>query len=99
MKNIWNKEEIQNQHGHIIIKNSVSKPFKDLGYARTVTFKIGFGKMKYGLCNILTDGWYHDVCNTAEEFAEFLNKDEIGYRPITKEEFIELLLSTNQNFY
>lgn len=100
MKNIWTAKEIEAQHGHIIIRNSASKPFKDLAYARTVVFKIGFAKKKYGLCNLLTDGWYHDVADTSQEFADHLNNDDIGYRPITKEEFVELVeASAKQIFY
>jgi len=91
MKNIWTAKEIEAQHGHLIIRNDASKPFKDLGFARTVVFKIGFGKMKYGLCNILTDGWYHDVADAAQEFADHLNADERGYRPLTKDEFLQLV--------
>ncbi len=91
MKNIWTAKDIENQHGLIIIRDDASKPFKDLAFARTVVFKIGFGKKNFGLCNILTDGWYNDIADTAQEFADYLNSDESGYRPITKAELLQLI--------
>lgn len=91
MKHIWTTEEIITQHGKLIIRNNISKPFKNLAFARTVVFKIGFSKLRYGLCSILTDGFYCDVANTPQEFVDYLNSDEIGYRPLTKDEFLQLV--------
>lgn len=102
MKNIWTEEDIKSQQGIIIIRNDATKPLKDLGFARTVVFKIGFSHVgkKYGLCNILTDGWYHGVADSHKELADYLNADEKGYRPLTKEEFLQLVDDgKNQIFY
>jgi len=100
MKTIFTKNEIS--VGMFIIKNSAKKTLKDLSFATTVTFKIGFSntdKFKYGMCNILTDGWYCGLANTLDELCEYLNKDEDGFRPLTKDEFTLMLNSTNQGFY
>lgn len=100
MKNLFTEEELE--CGMFLVKNNAGKPFKDLGFARTVTFKTGFshdGEKKYGLSSVLTDGFYVGVANSLKELAEYLNEDEQGYRPLTKEELFQLVSSSNQGFY
>lgn len=99
MKNIWTAKEIEKQHGQLIIRNDATKPFKDLAFARTVTFKVGYGKMQFGICNILTDGWYSDIANSAKEFAAYLNSDKIGYRPLSKAELLQLIDDGEQQLF
>jgi len=110
MKNIWAPKDVT--AGLFIIRESSPKhPTKkgnssvpvpvNIGFARTVTYKIGFGQDKkkpYGLISVMTDGWYHDV-GTAEELCDKLNNDEYGYRPLTKEEMFKMLESSDQGFY
>lgn len=102
MKNLFTGEELE--CGMFIIKNSAGRPFEDLAYARTVTYKIGFSPNRkdedhYGLCSVMTDGFYANVSKSLKGLAEHLNKDEHGYRPLTKEELFQLVNSSNQGFY
>lgn len=100
MKNIFTKEELK--CGMFLVKNNAGKPFEDLAYARTVTFKVGFShdsKLKYGLSSVLTDGLYVGVAYSLEDMATYLNNDPDGYRPLTKDELFELINSSNQGFY
>lgn len=108
MKNIWRPENIV--AGLLIIRESSSKhPTKpsgvavpvDLGFARTVTYKIGWTHSKeepYGLISVLTDGMYIPI-GTKEQMCEHFNNDEYGYRPLTKEEMFKMLESSDQGFY
>lgn len=99
MKNIWKVEDIT--AGLFIIKESSTKKAKDLSFARTVTFKIGWENEKgspYGLINIMTDGWYYRI-GDKKALVDHLNKDEYGYRPLTKKEMFEMLESSDQGFY
>ncbi len=101
MKNIWTEKELE--CGMFIIRNDAGKiPFKDADFARTVVFKIGFSMgsdKKYGKISILTDGAYFGLRPTLKELADYLNEDERGYRPLTREELINLLKSSDQGFY
>jgi len=100
MKTIFTEKEIE--CGMFIIRNSSLKKSNDLSFARTVTFKIGFShesEKKYGICNFLTDGFYVGIAKDKKDLCEWLNNDEIGYRPLTKDEVIEMIKSTNQGFY
>ena len=100
MKNLFTAEELK--AGMLLVKNDAGRPFKDLGYARTVTYKIGHSydsNLKYGLSSVLTDGFYVGIANSLDELAEYLNKDEGGYRPLTKEELFQLVDYSTQGFY
>lgn len=105
MKNIWLPKDIE--AGLFIIRESSPKKSKDLGFAKTVVFKIGFVNVlendisvqKYCKISVLTDGFVAAIGNTKEEFANYLNDDKSGYRPLTKEEMIDLLNSSEQGFY
>lgn len=100
MKNIWQESDIV--AGRYIIKESSPKGSCDLSFARSVAFKIGFinsGDKKYGLTNCLTDGWFCPMAETKAEVAKMLNEDSYGYRPLTKEEYISMVHSTEQGFY
>ena len=98
MKNkiIWSANDIEKQHGILIIRESSPLGSTDIKFARTVTYKIGFSnqvseKTRYGKISIFTDGWFCPIANTAQEFADYLNNDEYGYRPLTKNEALLLL--------
>lgn len=100
MRTVFTEKEIE--CGMFIIKNSSPKKTKDLPFAKTVAFKIGFshyGDLKYGLCNFLTDGFYVGVAKDKKELCEHLNNDDVGYRPMTKEEVIQIINYSNQGFY
>lgn len=101
MKTIFDATKIATMCGLYIIRESASKPFKDIGFARTVTFKICYSVKNhtYHLCNILTDGCLIGEYKTTNELIEHLNNDEKGYRPLTKEEMWQMLKETNQGFY
>lgn len=47
---------------------------------------------KYGLCNVLTDGWTHWV-GSKEELCDYLNNNPYGetYRILTKEELFYII--------
>lgn len=100
MKNIFTVKELE--IGVFIIRNDAGKPFKDLTFARTVTYKVGYSQyrqQKYGLCSVLTDGFYVGVANSAKEMADYLNNHKVGFRPLTKDELFQLVNSSNQGFY
>jgi hypothetical protein len=100
MKNLFTEKELQ--CGMFLVNNSAGRPFKDLGLARTLTFKIGFSHdvdLKYGLSSVLTDGFYVGVANSLKDMATYLNNDVQGYRPLTKDELFELINSSTQGFY
>jgi hypothetical protein len=101
MKNIWTEKDIE--AGLYIIRESSPKGSANLSFARTVVFKIGFsfskGIPKYGKISCLTDGLFCPLGETTKDIADQLNADEIGYRPLTKEEYIKLIENTNQGFY
>lgn len=100
MKNIFTEHELK--CGMFIIKNNVGKPLEDLRFSRTVAFKVGFSHgsvKKYGLSSFLTDGFYSPISDSLKGLADYLNNDEEGYRPLTKDELIELIVSSDQGFY
>ena len=88
--------------GTFIIKNNVSNPIMDVGFASTMAFKVVFVvgqyEKQYGLCNFLTDGWVSLQAKTIGELAEQLNNDEYGYRYMTKDEVIQIIKSRTQGF-
>ena len=47
---------------------------------------------KYGMCNVLTDGWTHWV-GSKEELCDYLNNNPYGetYRILTKEELLYII--------
>ena len=100
MKNriIWEEKDIE--CGLFIVRESANLEIND-GFKTTVCFKLGYCRdtdKKYGLCNFLTDGWYHSIGKTKQEVVEYLNNDEYGYRPLLKTEVIELFTKFNQGF-
>ena len=106
MKNIWKESDLIS--GLYIVRESSPKGSTDLGFKRTVCFKLGFcsqietglygDKGSWGYISFLTDGWYCHL-GSKEAVLKVLNEDEYGFRPLTKEEYIELINSTNQGFY
>jgi hypothetical protein len=100
MKNIFTKEEIR--LGMALIRNDVGKPIIDNDFARTVTMKVSHsvdnGKVRYGVSFPLSCGLYAQL-GSMDDVLEYINEDRFGYRPITKEEYIQLVESSNQNFY
>ena len=112
MKNIFTEQDIT--AGMLIIKETSPRGSSDLSFARTVTYKIGFGHFgksivpegksyktdqEYCLISVLTDGMVIPCGHTKEQMAEKLNVDSAGYRPLTKEEYIAMINSSNQGFY
>lgn len=98
-KKTWVPKDIY--AGLYIIKES--SPFGDenLSYARTVIYKVIFSydfQKKYGLCSCLTDGFCTSIADNIEEMVDYLNSDSIGYRQLTKEEYIKIIRHTNQGF-
>jgi hypothetical protein len=108
MKNIFLPKDIK--EGLIIIKETSPKGCKNLGFACSVSYKIGFGyfdkqsdkgsKQQYCFISIFTDGMVSPIGFTKEDVAEYLNKDNHGYRTLTIEECISLIeYSKSQLFY
>ena len=72
---------------------------------RTIAFKIIWDhgdetttfENRYGLCNFLTDGWLHFV-GTKQDLVDYLNKDERGFRQLTKPEVLRMIQDSNQGF-
>lgn len=63
--------------------------------------KIGFDNgnrdKPYGSISCLTDGFYCSI-GKKPEIVKWLNEDQFGYRPLTKEEYIAMVSSTEQGF-
>jgi hypothetical protein len=100
MKNIFTEEQLKT--GMFIIRNDAGRPITDQSFARTVTFKIIYrhtAEKPHGMCSVLTDGFTYGVANDRKELAEYLNNDDIGFRPLEREEMIELIKTNTQNFY
>ena len=86
MKYIWEEKDIE--AGRFLIKQSAPENFKDVGFAASVSFKIGFttqGEQSYCLISIFTDGWVY-MAGSKDKLAKYLNKCEDGYRPMTRSE-------------
>ena len=101
MKTIFDKNKVSLE-GLFIIKETASKPItKNLDFAKTATFKICYSHKtnEYTLCNILTDGLLIGHYENEDVLIEYLNKDDKGFRPLTKEEMLEMLADTKQGFY
>ncbi len=100
LKYIWEEKDII--CGTYIIKETSPKGSDNLNFARTVTYKIGFDnndkEKPVNKISCLTDGWVCPIAKDEKEFAEYLNNDEHGFRPLTKEEYLAMINSTNQGF-
>ena len=100
MRNIFTEKELE--AGMFIVRNDAGKPFKDLNFARTVAFKVSyniFGESeKWGICNFLTDGCFIGITASKELLADHFNDDANGFRQMTQDEVIQLVLSTEQGF-
>ena len=87
--------------GAWIIRNSSPLGSTDLGFACTVIYKIGFmtnpdGKGNiYTLISAFTDGMIFPI-GDKKTLIDKINADD--YRPLTKEEYIKIISSTNQGF-
>ena len=72
--------------------NTKADVVKKVGYAATVTWKIvyqhGVDEARYGLCNVLTDGWTHWIGETHADVCEYLNNNPHGetFRVLTLRE-------------
>ena len=95
MKQIFETNDLK--VGMFLINNSAGESLTDLSFALTVVFKIGFShdsKLKYGLCSVLTDGFYVGIANSLDKLADYLNNEKgSGYRLLTKEELLLLVNS------
>jgi hypothetical protein len=89
-----------------VICQTAQDIFKNPSFAATVVYKIGFcnspeleeaTKGNLGSISCLTDGWYRHI-GGKKEVCEWLNNDPRGFRPLTKEEYIFLVNSSNQGF-
>lgn len=100
MKFIWEEKDIE--VGLYIIRNAASDPIRDIGFAHTVVFKIGFiesqTEKRYCKIAVMTDGWICPIADTKADVAEKLNNDQHGYRPLKKSEFVLLMNQTAQGF-
>jgi len=113
MKNIFLPKDIKS--GMLLIKETSPKNSIDTSFACTVTYKIGFGyfgpggtggeenrahNQQYCLISVATDGMVFPIGFTKDCVADYLNKDEAGYRPLTRDEFVRIVDSnTEQLFY
>ena len=75
-----------------------------MSFRRTVTFKVVYDdtlpKRRYGICNVLTDGWIHFCGNTIQDVCDFLNKKDPrgSYCLLSKQEFMDMIQFSNQGF-
>lgn len=103
MRKQWTAEEIHDPNGLYIVRNSYPVGSENYGFGRSVTYKVGwdllYGELNvnHGLIANLTDGMFHRI-GTCQDVADYLNKDEYGYRPLTKKEYINFINSSNQGF-
>lgn len=80
---------------------------KNLGYAATVAWKLGYincmlrdSNERYGKINAFTDGWFCPLARDKKAMCEWLNNNPYGeeYRLMTKEEVIFLISNRQQGF-
>ena len=105
MRHTWLPEDIE--AGLFVIRNSAPKDSKDLGFMRTVTYKVGFlpeqltvssgSGEKYVKMSVMTDGFV-TLPKTKVELAEIFNNDAYGYRPATRKEITDMIMSSVQGF-
>lgn len=98
---VWKESDIL--IGMYITKNTSPKKSKNLSFAVTVTYKIGFSyypeDKKYGLISCLTDGFYTPIANNYQELVDYLNNsDNGGFRKVSMNRYIKLLKNTTHNF-
>lgn len=99
MKYIFEEKDIQ--AGLYVIRQSSPKGSKDLMFASTVCYKVAYTnnntEKPYGLCNFTTDGWYYPI-GDKKAICDHLNNDRDGFRPLQKEELIEILQNSLTGF-
>ena len=86
--------------GQMVIRNSSPPESKDLIFAASVAYKIGWlaGRDEPNYCLIsLTDGMIISGL-TVDGLCEGLNTDECGFRPMTKEEIAAILSKVGNRF-
>lgn len=87
--------------GQMIIRNSSSIGSKDIGFAASVAYKIGWLAFKSGdsrYCMIsLADGMTSKP-RSLKDLCEYLNNDQCGFRPLTKEEAAAIILEVGNRF-
>lgn len=94
-------EEKDIELGTFVIKNSSPKGSGDLGFASTVAYKICWipeGKINtYCMVAMFTDGGIFKL-GTKDELLQHINEDKHGYRPLTKQELLNILSHSNNGF-
>jgi hypothetical protein len=88
--------------GQMIIRNSSPVGSKNISFAASVAYKIGwlaFERSKKGRLVMisLTDGMISKP-RSEKEMCEYLNYDECGFRPLTKEETADIILEVGNRF-
>lgn len=100
IKFIWELSDIVS--GIYFIRQTSPIDSKDLSFACTVSFKLGFlhdgSEQPWVLISVLTDGMVYAKMANKEDVLNMLNNDEHGYRPLTKSEYMAMLESTDQGF-
>ena len=81
--------------GDYIISNRSPIGTQNLGFARTVSYKIVFqipinNYATIGICNFLTDGFTRFNSFSMEDMCQYLNNAD-DWRKLTEEEIIKLL--------
>lgn len=80
--------------GQLVVRNSSLADSMDLSYKASVSYKIGWifepnGETHYFLIS-LTDGMLIKCGPSLENLCTYLNNDSIGYRPLSKQELMDV---------
>lgn len=78
--------------GQMIIRNSSPKGSKDYSYASTVCYKIGYKAGGNDLFMFaMNDGLVMKIFEDEKELCDYLNADPVGYRPMTRQDVINII--------
>lgn len=84
--------------GQMIIRNSFKPHSNDYAFGITVAYKVGWLVANKDILLIsLADGMVK-AFESVNALCKYLNEDEFGYRPMTKEEIHSILVSHGSRF-
>lgn len=86
--------------GQTLIRQSVTKETTDLSYAVSVAYKVGYisnCETKCALLISLADGMALQF-DGLQELCDYLNRDHVGFRPMTGDEIARVLGAQGSRF-